>query len=471
MNSDKIETYISSLQKKKERKIKAERAKALISRGLSDENLVLGILRNEKAIPSRLPAEMYDKMNYMCRRWMDGMCRFEIDYDAVADKDVLRNVIICLVESSPVLHSKFIDNHINPYWKVSDYHIDDIFSFVETDDITRDAEDFMIRDIDFKNNVQIKISLFYNSIHSKLCFVFNHMCMDARGLIVFLNNLFSGYKEYKQHGSVSFFHNQGTRAYDRVYNDFSKEDKKKAKKLFAAVSVKDKHSLPLSGRSGKDKKMFIKKKIPKDIFEPARIKAKEYGGTANDLICAAYIRAFYELSDCNEKEQVCISCAIDLRRHIKDISDISYTNHTTYIPCVVKSKGKTMADTLKEVIKSTTEIKKDRFIGLHGLPLLNIGYSTMIYAQAELVISVLYNNASLAVSNVGKLADDIFEFDGNTPTSIFIGGGVKKKPTSLMNALSHKGDLSLAICIEVTEDDRKLIEKFLDAIEKNISLI
>lgn len=130
-----------------------------------------------------------------------------------------------------------------------------------------------------------------------------------------------------------------------------------------------------------------------------------------------------------------------------------------------------MADTLKEVIKSTTEIKKDRFIGLHGLPLLNIGYSTMIYAQAELVISVLYNNASLAVSNVGKLADDIFEFDGNTPTSIFIGGGVKKKPTSLMNALSHKGDLSLAICIEGTEDDRKLIEKFLDAIEKNISLI
>lgn len=49
MNSDKIETYISSLQKKKERKIKAERAKALISRGLSDENLVLGILRNEKS--------------------------------------------------------------------------------------------------------------------------------------------------------------------------------------------------------------------------------------------------------------------------------------------------------------------------------------------------------------------------------------------------------------------------------------
>ena len=46
--------------------------------------------------------------------------------------------------------------------------------------------------------------------------------------------------------------------------------------------------------------MFVRKKISADIFEPARLKAKEYGATANDLISAAYIRAFYDISGCSD---------------------------------------------------------------------------------------------------------------------------------------------------------------------------
>ncbi|MBP3329282.1 MAG: hypothetical protein J6L89_00455 [Clostridia bacterium] len=471
MISENTKTFIEKHFDGAEKKKALRRAEQLLLRGLTDENLIINIIKNEKKIPSKLAAEMYDKVNYMCRRWMDRMCRFEIDYDAVADKDILKKVILCLIESAPVLHSKFVDNHINPYWKVCDYHIDDVFSFVQTDNIERDAENFMLQEISFKNNVQIKISLFSDSVHSRLCFMFNHMCMDGGSLKMFLDDLFSGYEEYKKDKSVSVFYKQGTRSYKRVYDDFSKEDRKQAKKQFAAVSARDKHSLPFSAKSEGDTKMFLKKKIPKEIFEPARIKAKEIGATVNDLVSAAYIRAFYEISDCNPNEQVALSCAIDLRRHIKDLSDTSYTNHTTFIPCVVSSKGETMADTVRAVAESTKERKKDKFIGLHGLPLLNIGYSTMIYAQAELVVSALYNNANLAISNVGKLGDDLFAFDGNTPTSIYIGGGAKRKPTSMLNVLSHKGDLSLAMCIVGNENDKKMVQKFFDKIEENLKLL
>ena len=48
-----------------------ERAETLASRGLTDKNIIIEILKEESPVPERLPAEMYDKVNYMCRRWTE----------------------------------------------------------------------------------------------------------------------------------------------------------------------------------------------------------------------------------------------------------------------------------------------------------------------------------------------------------------------------------------------------------------
>ena len=448
-----------------------DRANELASRGLSDKNIINDIIKNEKPIPKRLPAELYDKVNYMCRRWMDRIARFEIEYDFIPNVRVLKTVLLCLIESAPVFHSKFIDNHINPYWKVSDYHIDDVFSVKETMNLERSADDFLLQGIPVTSNVQIKIGLFFCEGKCRLCFIFNHMCMDGGGLKSFLNDMFKGYDSYMKNGTVSVYHSNKSRAYERVYDDMSEADKKIAKKLFAAVSSKDKHTLPFTETKSSDKKIFVRKKIEADFFEPARLKAKEYGATANDLISAAYIRAFYDVSGCPETERVGISSAVDLRRYMKHPENIGYTNHTAFTPCVVDSKGETMADTLKAVAKSTTEAKKDKFMGLHGQPLLNLGFSTMIYAQAEFITSLGYTNANLSVSNVGALIPEALKFDGIAPTGVWVGGGAKEKPCAALNVLSYKGDLMLSTCIRGNESDRKMLIYFFDKLEENLKLL
>ena len=73
-----------------------DRASELISRGLTDEKIIAEIIRNEKPIPKRLTAELYDKVNYMCRRWMDRIVRFEIEYDFIPNIRVLKTVLLCL---------------------------------------------------------------------------------------------------------------------------------------------------------------------------------------------------------------------------------------------------------------------------------------------------------------------------------------------------------------------------------------
>ncbi len=448
-----------------------DRASELVARGLTDEKIIADIIKNEKPIPKRFPAELYDKVNYMCRRWMDRIARFEIEYDFIPNIRVLKTVLLCLIESAPVFHSKFIDNHINPYWKVSDYHIDDIFSVRETMSLERSADDFLLQGVPVESNVQIKIGLFFCEGKSRLCFIFNHMCMDGGGLKSFLNDMFKSYDSYMKNGTVSVYHSNKSRAYERVYDDMNEADRKTAKKLFAAVSSKDKHTLPFTEARKTDRKIFVRKKIGADVFEPARLKAKELGATANDLISAAYIRAFYDVSGCSESERVGISSAVDLRRYMKHPENIGYTNHTAFTPCIVDSKGETMADTLKAVAKSTQEVKKDKFMGLHGQPLLNLGFSTMIYAQAEFITSLGYTNANLSVSNVGAIRPESLAFENIAPTAVWVGGGAKEKPCAALNVLSYNGDLMLSTCFRGNESDRRMLLNFFDRIEENLKLL
>ena len=448
------------------------RAKQLASRGLTDEDFLVALIeyecKNGIEQPHRIKAEMYDKVNYLCRRYMDRIARFELDYDFVPDTEAMKNVIVSFLEAAPVFHSRFTDNHIAPYWLVADYNIDEVFTVSESYNFEKSADEFLLRDIDIRSNVQIKIGLFYDKKGCKLCFMWNHMIMDGGDFKRFISDFFRNYNLYVSGKAMPLDFKRGTRNYKAVYGDMEPKDRNTAKRLFSNVSANDKHHLPFSDKSAGDRKMIVRKKVSSDFFEPARKKAKTIGATVNDLLAAAYIRAFYEISGCPENERVGLSCAVDLRRYIKSIDKTGYTNHTTFMPCVVDSKGRDMTETLKKVTESTKSVKSDRYMGLHGLPLLDIGYSTMIHAQAEFIIGMFYNNAALALSNVGAIDTEMLSFSGNKPVGACVAGAAKNKPCSMMTALSVNGDLSLSICFNGNDEDNKMITEFMDAIENNI---
>ena len=122
-------------------------------------------------------------------------------------------------------------------------------------------------------------------------------------------------------------------------------------------------------------------------------KAKEIGATANDVLSASYIDATYKMLGCDDKS-LTLSCAVDLRRYIKDPNRIGYTNQTTFMPCTVSKRGATVFDTLKEVAECNKKSKNDEFLGLYGLPLINYAFTQLVYIQAEMMVKMFYNNAS-----------------------------------------------------------------------------
>ncbi len=452
-----------------------QRANQLLNRGLNDENLIVSLINKEIKenfiVPKKLKAEMYDKVNYMCRRYMDRIARFELDYDFIPDIDAFKYALICIFESAPVFHSQFIDNHINPYWKVSDYHIDDILTVINTDNFLKSADEFLLKDIPLNDCVQFKVAILINGRESKIAFRWNHMLMDGGDYKHFINDLFENYNSYVENKTMPLNFRKGSRSYKCVYDDFNEDDKKKAKLQFAGVSPHDKHILPFSEKNENDQKFIARKRVPSSVFNKAREVVKKYEGTVNDLIATAYIAAVYDICELPESERVGISCAVDLRRYIKNINRTGYTNHTTFMPCIVDGKGDDIFSVLKQVIECNKNNKDDRFMGLHGLPLLNIGYSTMVYAQAEIVVGLFYNNANLAISNVGKMDLDSLSLNSRQPIGAAVAGAAKKKPCAMMTALTINGNLCFSICSVGNDEDKMMLLNFFDLIENNIKKI
>lgn len=454
----------------KNQKLDKTKEELLLSqKGLTDKNAIESLIRFKQSHPEaskkKLPTEMYDKVNLMCRKYMDRMAHFEIAYDFEVDEAIFKNVTICALEAAPVFHSSVVRNPIAPYWKNEFYHIDEVVFSKHTSTLERDKSDFFASEIPLSSNVQIKIALFYSLGKTYICLKWNHMCMDGGGFKAFWNDFCKCYSEYATTGKMPMFFSSGSRKYTDVYKDFDKKTASRAKKQFANISPRDKHRFPFKNNNIEKDAIIVSKTVDADVFKNAVKYAKNHGATVNDLLIATYITALSELAGFKSNESISVSSAVDLRRYIKDLSSIGYTNHVSFIHCAIPKIGDNFEETLSLVNEKMKAIKKDEFMGLHGLPLLNIGYKSMVYLQAETVVKLFYRNPTLSVSNLGAIDTVAFSLGGNEPFSAFSAGAAKNKPCAVMTALSINGTLCVSICLRGNDSDRRLLEEFFDKFE------
>ena len=419
----------------------------------------------------KLKAELWDKMHYLFRDFNDRMVHVALYYDFEIDIDVLKTVLICFFEKTPVLHSAFIDNKIAPYWEVKEYHIDDVLTVERVEDLDAAAEAFLTRYIPPESDLQMEAAVFFRDGKSVLCLIENHMCMDGGDLKYFLNALCKAYSAYDLERKSPVDLRTGSRAYTAVYEDYSYAEQRMAKNLYKNVCAKDDHRFPLTEDSARDASFIARRTIPASMFDRIKSTGKKHGATVNDMLLAAYFYSLYDLAGYGTNESVTISCAIDLRRHIKDNTGEGLTNHTAFMQCAVPERGADIFRTLRYVTASSERYKKDKFMGLYGLPLLNLGYSILPHAASEEIIKIGYSNPLLAMSNIGILNEEALALSGHAPTGGFMTGAVKYKPYVLLSATTLRKEITLSMCVRGNEEDRRIVERFFDLIEENLQTL
>lgn len=411
-----------------------------------------------------LHAELYDKINYMCRKYMDRMARVRLDYAFTVDAERYKAAVKDFLESAPVFHSRFVRNPINPYWSVMPYSTDDVVSVSQSDDIESDTNRFFTQTIPLENPVQIKIGIFYCGNNTSLCFLWNHMCTDGGGFKAFYASLCGRYDSRSD--SLPFL--TGSRGYKEVYRDLPPEAQKKAKRLFSGnFAPKNTQLFPFSPVQKDDGTIFTARTVEPDIFIPAKNKAKQYGATVNDLLIYTYAGALRKMG--NRGGTLAVSGAVDLRRYIKDPTRLGYTNHTAFLYALVSPESKTPEAKLRDVVRSTKKAKADEFLGLHGLPMLSLGYHLATYAQVELIVRLFYKNPPYAVSNVGSFDDPVYNLGGHRPCYLMVGGAAKHKPCAMLTAATCNGALTVSMCVKGNEKDKIIINKFFDEFENCLS--
>lgn len=383
----------------------------------------------------------------------------------------LKKVMLYFFEKTPVFHSAFKSNFFNPYWRVMDYRIDEAIETVEKPDVEADIPEFFESSIPLENNIQLLCKIFLHSGKTTICFLLNHMCSDGGDLKRFLISLCKNYSEYIENDDSNMEFASGSCGYRAVHADFSFKDKIRAAMLLTNPLSKEKHKLCLTPDSQTDRAIIVRRNIDKELFSAAKTAVKRLGASVNDMLSAAYLNAVYELAGIDSKEPLELSCAVNLRRHMKHPENTGMTNHTAFMVCAVPERGESIADTLKFVTESTRKSKEDRFLGLHGLPLLDIGYKTMIYAQAQLVVRAVHSDANFVLSNVGEFKSGELALNGHEPVDCFMCGGAKQKPSVLPVVCTSGGNLSMAICIHGNGKDKEILERLFDLIAENIKQI
>lgn len=421
----------------------------------------------------KLNAELWDKMHYLFRDYNDRMVHAELHYDFEIDVDALKTVLICFFEKAPVLHSSFTDNKVHPYWTVEDYNINEVVHVYNLDEaeLKDRIDDFLVQYIPPDAKLQMQVAVFFHEGKTTICIVENHMCMDGGDFKYFLKALCKNYNEYVDAHKSPLELKTGSRSYTQVYEDFTATEKKMAKNLYKNVNSADNHGFPFSPDSIRDKSFIARRRFSAETFDKLRAAGKKRGATINDMLLTAYFYSIYELAGFNPYDSVSISCAIDLRRHIKHSDENGITNHTAWMQCKVPQRGSDIFETLDYVIRSSNQFKEDKFMGLHGLPLLSFGYKILPHAASEEIIKIGYANPLLAMSNIGILEVDKLALSGHEPYDGFMSGAVKYKPYALLSATSMRKELTLSMCVRGNEEDQKIVERFFDLIEQNIEAL
>ena len=419
----------------------------------------------------RLEAELWDKMHYLFRDFNDRMVHVELNYDFVPDIEALKTVIICAFEKVPVLRSKFVDNKLWTHWEIMPYKIDDVFTVSYPDDVKAAVDEFLTQYIAPTESIQMKIALFIKDGKSTLCMIENHMCMDGGDLKYFLQEFCENYSKYVSDGISPVNFRTGSRSYDDVYSGFSKTEAGVARRLFKNINARDDHRFPLTKDSIQDRSFIARKQFSAETLDKLKTKGKELGATINELLLASYFYSIYELAGYPESDTVMISNAIDLRRHMGSVDNKGFTNHTSWMQCAIPERGKDIFETVKYVIASSNKFKKDKFMGLYGLPLLNFGYNFLPHGVSEEIIKIGYSNPLMAMSNIGILNGQHFALCGNEPADAFMSGAVKYKPFVLLTATTYKKVITLSMCVRGNDEDRQIVNKFFDLMEKNINTI
>ena len=423
------------------------------------------------ALPKIIKAGGGERGQYILREFNDNTVRFVLNYPGTVDVEILRKAARAVVESVDVLHGTFFTEGISAHWKLND-NLDEsnFFLCVETEgDPEVTANSLSLLPVYSEDKVQFHVTLVRSAEKSSVVVRMSHLVVDGGDGKYLLAKLVEAYNLIAREGNADALEvKNGSRAPEKVYDTVSKEDMKKLQK--SSPSSTDVRSFYPYPNEEKGRNRLVLAKIPADVMNTARKKAKELGASVNDMMMAATYHAYAKLPGVDPAQPMSINSTMDLRRHCKDGESEGLCNMSgSFLTLLEHGCAGSFEDTLTDIARQTTLIKENPLAGLEGMPIVHSLARNMPIGILLEIMGKVYGTAPVGITNLGNLKCADFALGGIVPNGGIFGGPLKKKPGMQISVISFDGECVLAVAVQCTDEDVSVLQGTLDAMVREIT--
>ena len=408
-----------------------------------------------------LRAEMWDKMHYILRRYNDHMAHYCLFYEGQADISLLTQSLQLLLNSAPVLRSRFVTTPLWSFWQVTDVTVSDVLRVFETETPEEDALQFLLQEIPLDSPAQLRMAVFRREDRFALALLVNHMCLDGSDTLYFFRMLCQNYNALAE-GRAPLLLRHGSRSHTKIYADLPPLQKLRAETMFRyRDKIRDSVYFPLTPVDPEDRRHLIFRAVAGDTLDRIIAYAKAHDATLNDLLTAAVIDVLYELCGIGRDKPFSVSYSLNLRRHMADAgASTGLTNHVAWMTCRTESNKADFPSLLRSVKASMDEGKADPYAGMHTLPLLSFACCALPLCITDPVVPLVYDNPHFELSNLGHIRSGEYAFRDARLTGGHLTGAVKRKPMFFLSISHFDDSLVLSTAFFGNDRDEETINAF-----------
>lgn len=411
---------------------------------------------------------LWDKMQNCFKDYNDHMIHFVIRFDGNLDEKALYKAIDKLFVTYPILRCRFVESPFRTRWEELPYD-ESVLSVVEDED-DEIIQKFLCRPIDEYNEIQIRFMLLRQGEKDTLCMLLNHMVCDGNSSKQMLKTLSGYYNRITGGEEFEVEESMGNRNYEKIYDSLTLEDDIKANtRMNYSSGNEERQGFRFSDDEKHDEGRLVTGKLKRDDFYALKEYCKNNGFTLNDAIMAGFIKAMHKVSGISKP--IDLDCIVDLRRFLKDKSQIGFTN------CVSTTQlnvGNVESFDLREVISlvhDKMEERKNDLPGLSGLALLRINFGLFPHRLSRHLIKKNYHNPLVAVSNIGIVPYECVDFCGVKTVDMYITGSIKRNPYIQLALTTFMDEITFSIALYGTNEDFEKAQETIDKLINSLVLL
>ena len=388
----------------------------------------MNIQELHKNLPSRIPAQITDQIQFFLRSHADQQMRFVIYLGQQVNFEVLKKAMRLAIYAEPVF-SCFYKEDIKTSWWQKQEDIDPSL-LIDLKDVINDTENeifhFLTLEIEPFSFPIVRARVIRNGQKDVICINMNHTPTDGSGLKEFVRILASIYTKLINDPDIEVNpHLDGDRSLKQVTDNFTFFQKLKfAREGFSSPRKGLSWSFDWDKSEKSDTKFFTITKTGKETFEKIKAYSKRNNATINDMVLTAFIRSFIMTNMRNGNAAKPIIVPSDLRKYVKPGNGGAICSLTGSLICNIGSEaGNSFDDTL---IKVRDEMNKKK--QLHA----EMNMITQIYVLSKFInyskLKEQLMNRKMPpiplVTNVGIIKNEDINFNNIPVEDAFIAGAI-----------------------------------------------